>query len=62
MSDDTLRTSMMKVVRDPEASMGVRQLALEILQWRIGQQPATIDRDATAGVTLHHPRQRDRAG
>jgi hypothetical protein len=42
MSEETIRTSMTKVLQDANAPAGVRELALEVLHWRLRDRlPAT---------------------
>jgi hypothetical protein len=35
MAEETIRTSMTKVIEDQNASIALRELALEVLHWRL---------------------------
>jgi hypothetical protein len=39
MGDETIRTSMRKLINDNNASSDVRQLAAQILRWRMRARP-----------------------
>ena len=39
--DDDFRAALLRVIRDPTATMGVRQLALDTLRWLNKAQPSS---------------------
>jgi len=48
VSDETIRTSMAKVIQDTAAPIGLRDLALEVLHWRLRERLAVREEDSTS--------------
>jgi hypothetical protein len=49
LSDETIRTSMAKVIQDTAAPIGLRDLALEVLHWRLRERLAVREEDDASG-------------
>jgi len=48
--EETIRTSMTKVIQDQTAPEAVRELAVEVLHWRLRDRLPRVDDDATVRI------------
>ena len=48
MSEETIRTSMTRVIQDTSAPEGVRELAVEVLHWRLRDRFLSDKHDRTS--------------
>jgi hypothetical protein len=51
VADETIRTSISRVIQDQSAPVGVRELALEVLHWRLRERFVSREWDDTRDVT-----------